>query len=184
MAITIIVEDGTGIANANSYISAADADTYFEGRLRSTDWSGASAGDKDIALAESRRVLDYQWQWNGTKTDDSNELQWPRYGVVDPDSGGGVNPWPSAYGLGEIASDEIPQWLMDAQCEIAVALLASDLLKAPDGEGLKRFELTGVMDVEFDLKTAAKVTPRHVSNTLSKYGRQLGQGGSVKLTRA
>ena len=38
MAVTLIVEDGTGVTGANTYISLADAETYFDTRLDTGVW--------------------------------------------------------------------------------------------------------------------------------------------------
>jgi hypothetical protein len=36
--------------NYESFISVSDADSYFAARLHSTDWTGLSEGEKEIAL--------------------------------------------------------------------------------------------------------------------------------------
>lgn len=40
MSITLVVEDGTGRADANSYVTQAEADAYFAARLNTT-WATA-----------------------------------------------------------------------------------------------------------------------------------------------
>ena len=39
MSITLVKEDGTGLANANAYASAADGDAYHAGHLYATAWT-------------------------------------------------------------------------------------------------------------------------------------------------
>jgi hypothetical protein len=52
----IVVEDGTGIADANSYASEDDADNYFEDRANDT-WATSTA-DKEAALIRASASLD------------------------------------------------------------------------------------------------------------------------------
>ena len=49
MTITIIATPGA--SNANSYVTLANAETFFESRLHKTDWTDATDANKNIALA-------------------------------------------------------------------------------------------------------------------------------------
>ena len=44
MALTLVKEDGTGRADANSYADVADGDAYFEGHLYASAWTAATCG--------------------------------------------------------------------------------------------------------------------------------------------
>ena len=39
MSLTLIKEDGSGLANANSYASAADGDAYHDGHFYASTWT-------------------------------------------------------------------------------------------------------------------------------------------------
>ena len=67
MALTLIKEDGTGLANANSYASAADGDTYHAGHYYASVWTSATTGNKEIALVMATRLIDASYQFNGFK---------------------------------------------------------------------------------------------------------------------
>lgn len=183
MALTLVVEDGSGKSDSNTYISRTDADAYFEGRLNASDWTGASTAIKDAALVMAARQLDTQIQWNSFKSNNSQAMQWPRYSVRDPDQSMTYRPYPSFNSVGYIGADVIPQWLKDAQCEMARVLIIDDRTADPSGEGLSKFVLTGVMEVEFNLSTKRPVIPVHLLPVLTKYGYSLSGGGSVKLSR-
>src|SRR5262245_16352884 len=91
MALVLVKEDGSGLANANSYANAADGDAYHDGHLYATAWTAASAGNKDKALVFATRLIDSQVQFNGGRTKEDQALQWPRAECPDPDRGvGGV----------------------------------------------------------------------------------------------
>lgn len=74
--MTIVVEDGTGLANANSYASVAEADTYLT--LRGiTSWSSLQQAEKEAALV---RATDYMpiFAWQGIRSVNTQALDWPR----------------------------------------------------------------------------------------------------------
>ena len=48
--MAIIVEDGTGLANANSFISVAGADAYWAEVTTPALWNAANTAAKEAAL--------------------------------------------------------------------------------------------------------------------------------------
>ena len=93
----------------NCYIARATAITYFTDLLHGADFLGASTTIQDQALVTATKMLDRQ-EWVGSKTDPAQDLDWPRTGISDPE---GV----------AVASDAIPQFILDATCELALALI-------------------------------------------------------------
>ena len=93
----------------NCYRSRADAITYFTDLLHGADFLGATDTKQDQALITATKMLDRQ-EWVGTKTEDSQDLDWPRTGVSDPEGNA-------------VASDAVPQCILDATCELALALI-------------------------------------------------------------
>lgn len=105
MAIEIIVEDGTGVLFANSYISIEYARTYAAQRGLTL-----SADDDSIAamLIQAKDYLESKsCEYSGTPTYDYQELSWPRTGAY-------------IHGI-ELNKNVIPKNLKQAQ---AVLLLA------------------------------------------------------------
>lgn len=82
MAIT--VEDGTGLATADAYISEADADTYFASVDNAT-WSGADTAAKEQAIVKATRYMEKRFgnKWKGTIASSAQALGWPRNRVYD-----------------------------------------------------------------------------------------------------
>jgi len=117
MAATFVVEDGTGLSNANSYLSVADADTYHDNHSGSTDWSGATQANKEKALRLATQYLEvrYDGRWKEYRTNEDQSLAWPRAYVYDVDG----------YYYG---TDEIPQCLKDATAELALRVIEGDTL--------------------------------------------------------
>ena len=79
MPLTLIKEDGTGRADANSYANVTDGDAFHAGHLYATAWTGATADNKAAALVMAARVIDAEFQFNGVKASAAQALQWPRY---------------------------------------------------------------------------------------------------------
>lgn len=112
----LVIEDGTGKADAESYISAADADAYIQAHGGSTEWDDASADERDEALRLATQFIDneYRGRWKGIRKKREQALAWPRYNVLDEDG----------YA---ISSDTIPKALKDATSEMARRQLAEGL---------------------------------------------------------
>ena len=113
MAITI--DSTVGGLSSNSYVTEAEALTYFEGRLNSDVYDDATDEVKKAALVNATVRLDHE-RFLGRTTDDTltQGLRWPRFGLVDRD-GRLIN------------SDVIPIEIKHAQMELALSLLATDL---------------------------------------------------------
>ena len=126
--MALVVEDGTGLATAESYLSVADADAYHASR----GTAEASWVDLDTEIKEQclRRATDYLLQtfrgtWKGVAVKpDTQALDWPRYSV-----------YPSDSVLYALSSTTVPPEVKKACAELAlranVGSLTSDV--APTG---------------------------------------------------
>jgi len=122
-------------ASANSYISQTDASKYFAGAIHADAWVNAEGDDKDKALITATRMIDREI-WAGAKTSASQDLAFPRTGVYDRD---GV----------ALADDAIPQDILDATCEIALALLENTGAQTGGGAANVKSLTTSKTSVEF-----------------------------------
>lgn len=113
--MAFVVEDGSGLSTATSWISVADADTYAT-EVGLTSWTGTTNA-KQTALIKAQRYITqvYRGSWKGVRSNETQALDWPRYGVYDVDG------W-------LIASTTIPQALKDAQVELAARALTAELV--------------------------------------------------------
>lgn len=140
-----------GSASANSYLTVAEGDTYHDARLSATDWSGASADTRTVALIHATRTLDAMMDWAQHQTDEDQALRWPRQGVV------------AANELEFIAETEVPQELKNATAEFARQLIVSDTTANSDIETLKIRSLSaGSVALTFDGGVTNKVIPDSV----------------------
>ena len=108
MAITITIEDGSNVANANSFVTVAEVRAYAEAR-------GVTLPVADDSLAVMLiKACDYleaqATRYQGEIANESQALQWPRIDVY-------------LYGS-EVAfpSNAIPKELKSAQCAAILAI--------------------------------------------------------------
>ncbi len=133
----------------NSYVDAGDADDYFDDRLYADEWIGATAGDQDKALLMARRLIDQQ-PFLGERADDNQILAWPRAGIE------GVDP------------ATVPQAILDAQCELALAMLRDDLTADDGTRGVRRLQ-AGSVAIEYDGRAPEKRLPDAVLALLGPF---------------
>lgn len=108
MAFT--VEDGSGVANANSLVSIADAAEYFENQ-GNTSWAELDEADQQANLVKGTAYLadEGQFPFRGSKTGGyAQRTAWPRSGATEKRAG-------------DIPDNVIPWRVKDAVCEAALA---------------------------------------------------------------
>jgi hypothetical protein len=183
MALTLIKEDGSGRADANAYAEVADGDAYHAGHLYATAWTGASADQKVVALVMASRLIDAEFQFNGTRTTANQALQWPRAMCPEPDNVhvpiSVLLPIPYDY----VQYDKVPKAVVQATCEMARELLIADRTTAPVGEGLS-YQNIGGNQTGYDKTDKRPVLSQVAQVMLAKYGSQISaKSGAVRLMR-
>lgn len=112
-----------GGASDNSYVTLAEAESYFDDRIGSNDngdWEKDSAGVartdavKSAALVTATRRLDEE-TFLGLKTTSGQALKWPRSGAFDEDGN-------------EFDSATIPRRVKEATYLVALELLKTNFL--------------------------------------------------------
>jgi hypothetical protein len=103
----------------NSYVSMEDANAYIQARLNSSAWSDAVASSQEAALITATRAID-RLMLVGRRADADQPLAFPRYG-----------------------QDAVPQAVIDATCEEALALLANgdSTRRQLQADGVTRFQI-------------------------------------------
>lgn len=166
MPITLVVEDGSGKIDSNTYISLDDADVYFEGRLNNTAWTSADVATKTAALIQATRLLDSYVTWAGLKKTAEQSLQFPRAGI---------------YVNNTDYSGIIPTELKNAECELALVLLQQDTQAISDTVGFSQISVAGTVSLTIDKHDRVKEVPSHVFMLISHLGNR--KGSYVKLVR-
>lgn len=79
----LIVEDGTGLSNAESYVSVADADAYHSA-MGNSSWATGDTAAKEAALRRGTQYLDAHYSFAGEPLTETQALEWPRVGYGWP----------------------------------------------------------------------------------------------------
>ncbi len=173
MAITLVVEDGTGLATANAYITVAYADAYHLDRFNES-WAGTEE-KKESAILRATEYLDRVYLFQGSPINGDQALLWPRVDVATDD-------------CVSLLSDEVPDPIERATAEAALAILCNgDPTESVQTSAPRtRRERVGVLEAEFlfDAPEGAITFPR-VAEILAPYisSTRTG-GGSSPIVRA
>jgi hypothetical protein len=166
--MTLTVEDGSGVTDADSYITLADARTFAASRGISISATDATA---EIQLRRAFDALEaYGSRFKGAKSVVGQATQWPRTGAyID------VDLW---------ASDAIPTALKNAQVHFAAAIEAGlDPIPNSTGEAFVVRETIGQIETEYSESVSNSGVPilRTMNFTLAPL---LNGSGALSVERA
>lgn len=113
--MALVIEDGTGKTNSDSYLSEADIIAYEAKHYATTTFADADAATQELAARNGAQyiAMKYGGRWKGDKANETQAMDFPRENVV-------------ADGF-ELDSDEIPQALKDAQAEASRRAVGTEL---------------------------------------------------------
>ena len=154
----MVVEDGTGLSNADSFVSVAYADTYFTTRGVSA-W--ASLTNKEALLIKATDYIEavYSESWKGVTLNDTQSLSFPR--IIDD-------------------STVYPDRLLKAVCELALKANSGDLLVDVEQRTIE--EKVDVITVKYAEYSDQKTQYSMVYGLISPY--LLSTGANKKAMRS
>jgi DnaT-like ssDNA binding protein len=180
--MAIVVEDGTGKADAETYIGVTDADAYHAARAN-TSWAALTTPNKEAYLrrAAEYMVQVYRMRWKGTRVKSTQALDWPRAWVIREDFyNTSLTPPDSVDGNFYYPSDEVPTEVVRACAELALKAAAGEL--APDLDRPTLSETVGPISVTYAAGSREVVKYRAIDNLLAPL--LSGDGNSLKVVRA
>ena len=137
--MAVAIDATVGGANANSYLTLADAQAIIDGFVEDADvtaWASATTDQKNRALFTATQRLDRE-RYLGARATDTQALQWPRTGVRKPDT------YINTYAVGfpfRITTDYFTDTEIPDQVKYAQAVLAVFLHNNTDALGLSGLE--------------------------------------------
>lgn len=152
--MSIVVETGSGLSNANAYVSVADADARHAA-AGFTNWATLNTTEKEQAIVRATVYMEqaFRNRWKGTRLKREQALSWPRYGAT-------------VDGF-DLPSNEVPADITNACADLALKAAAGDL--APDLErGLIRKKI-GPIEKEWDRNSPQATRYRNVDMALAPY---------------
>ena len=152
---TLIVEDGTGKVDSNSYVDVAYADDYFARHpFYSDSWAALTPTRKGDLLIFASAQLDRMFEWSGYTLTETQAMRWPRQRVYTRD--------------GYLMSmNVIPVGLKEAVCEYAFHLSKGDPEAPTDTttNGITELKID-VIELKFDSSVKAPAVPTVVARLL------------------
>jgi Putative DnaT-like ssDNA binding protein len=143
------------IVGTNSYVTEAEATTYFADRFGFDKWVAETK--KNEALISATQIQDLLCIWNSEKSDPDQTLEFPR-----------------------VAYDPTPQDIKDAQCEIAYAIIDNASVSTEGERLLKSLDAKGKLEWLESKNYNNPLVNDLVVNLLSQYGLCSG-GGSTTI---
>ena len=139
--VTLIVEDGTNVAEANSFVTEDQIVSYAA--ARGTLIPNATDTDKDAVAILGIRAMDYlnAMPWKGTKTYPDSLVPFPRKGLIG------------------YTDTQIPAAIKQVQLQLAlIAQSGIDLLPSQVSGGLVKREKLGPIETEYSEKFGVSET--------------------------
>jgi len=169
VAVTVIVEDGSVVANANSYVTIATVTEWALTNPHDSTWAALTDAQKNGYAVMACRVLNEQMAWDGWQTDADQSLDLPRSGMTDKNGNA-------------IDSDEIPTAVQNAQCELARLLAIGDRTADNDMAGFKEIGV-GSIKLVADKSDRPAVMADAVWNMISPFGSKAISKGISRVIR-
>jgi hypothetical protein len=158
----LTVEDGTGLADADSYVSVAQADAYHSA-MGNAEWTGEPV-DLEAALRRATQYVDARYTFRGTPLRYGQALAFPR--TCD----GAAYSWPIKN-------------LVAATCELALRALAGPLVADEDPVAVTK-EVVGPIEVDYAAPRAGGQVRFSIVDSLLRDLTLGGSGLSRRVERA
>jgi len=162
--MALVVEDGTGLSNAQCYRGATATAAYHTARGDST-FAALSDAAKEAAILKAQEFMrdEYGGGLLGYKVLSTQALDFPRYGI-EKQGYEGVVYWPS---------DTIPTIIADVESDLALKSLAGALVS--DLTQAKKSVKVGSLAVEYDTTANRQTFYAAIHSKISQF---LSGGGS------
>lgn len=159
--MSLIVEDGTGRSDAESYASVEFADSYHAKRGNAA-WQALTYERKEQCLVKATdyMVNVFRGNWQGIKVKAAQALDWPRADVE--------------IEQGWLPSDFVPPEVQAACVELALIADSTELLPTVGQRTKKRVKI-GPMEIEYDGEGSSIAG---FSNAVKRLGVFLSAGAS------
>ena len=174
--MALIVEDGSGLVNAESYISVADAATYHANRGNAA-WAAIASDiirEQLLRKATDYMMAVYRLRWAGYRYNSSQALDWPRLYVPILDT---------------LSTNQFPQYVDFNVVTVAVKNACAELALKANTETLMADlsqatikEKVDVIEVEYNKYSPQYKRYIQIDNMLSIYFKS--KDGSAILIRS
>ena len=167
------IDATVGGENSNSYVSLAEAETFFVDRLHVDAWSGANSADKEKALLTACRHVEacrirFHRRPYGYPGELPDAMGRP-YDPLAPSNPDQALSFPRKKDKDNAGDYAIPKQVKDSQCEEALAMLA----RGADQERRRALQAAGVTSFSVDGLSESYGSPGAAYPLESTEARQL-----------
>lgn len=172
--MALVIDATLSGANSNSYVTLAEANSYFEARLHTSVWDAASDDDRNRALAMATKRIE-QENFYGDRASSAQKLKFPRVNI--------------GYLDGILLDDTIPNILKESQFELAIHLLSVNMtLKGVATDAYKEIQVGSIkvqpaIDPSDNASSAYNTLPPFVVSLLSDISRTASSSAFIDLSR-
>lgn len=172
--MALIIDATLNGANSNSYVTLEEANTYFESRLYVDTWINATDDDKSRALVMACRRIN-QEVFYGDRETSTQKLPFARVSL--------------GYLDGVFLDSTIPETLKEAQYELAIHLLSTDMSQPSVDTSNMSEVAVGSIKVKYAVDKNDNVSrsydelPPFVLSLLADLSRTVSSGGSSYVGR-
>ncbi len=153
--MTQVVEDGTGLPNADSYDSVANVKLYLASTGYAQSWSAYSVPRQEELIKSATRMIDGSFNFRGCLKRLDQNLSFPRVGLQDREGR-------------EITG--IPMLLKIACAELAYHLAENNYLEDAELASLNKIRVGPISLEVSDMAKITKNVPDSVIRSLTEYG--------------
>lgn len=171
--MSLVVEDGTGLSNAESYCTVVFATAYHASLGHTAAW--AAIVDPEVALRLATNYMEAVWRmkWKGFRKTSTQALSWPRTWVENPDY-----PGYASY----IDSNSVPTIVQQMCADLALRTV-TDLLPDLAPEAFLKKAKVGSLEVEYSGSGPPSTVYPAVALRLAPYMINAGSG-QTRVARA
>lgn len=180
--MALIIEDGTIVANANSYVTLAEARAYA--LVRGVSLSATDSVLEILVIKSMDYLESFDMQFKGYRKSTEQALCWPRYDVYRDNIGGGY------FGRAVLVEyPAIPIELKNALCQLIIDSNSFDIdpnvLLTDKTQKIKE-RVDGAIEVEYAQPKEIRTRPslRKFDNLISPLLKSSVSGLSVFFARA
>ena len=172
--MAVIIDATLGGTNSNSYVTLIEANGYFEARLHTEYWDSADDDTKNRSLVMATRRIE-QESFYGDRATSTQRLKFPRINL--------------GYLDGILLDNIIPEMLKEAQYELAIHLLSTDMSQPSVDTGAIAEAKVGSVSVKYavdkndNVSTSYDELPPFVSSLLADISTTVSGGGYVYIGR-
>lgn len=132
----MVVEDGTGLLDSNSYVSLEYADDYFSSH-GFNKWEELTESEKEVLMVNATDYVDNIFDWKGIKETQEQSLAFPRSNLYTKDG---------------YLVEGVPKQLKDAVCEAIKQMISNQtLFKTSNENGAVTSERIGELSFTYDV---------------------------------